>query len=353
MPVVVTREHGSAGLEDLALRAVGDRDVVVRIDASGICHSDVAVLTGELPSRLPVALGHEGAGTVVEVGPAVSTAAVGDRVVLSAIPPCGVCWFCSRGSFNLCQNAERIGRPGFMDGTTPVRGASGLGTFSDVMVLDERVVVPVQSALTAAQLSLIGCAVLTGAGTVLNIATVGAGTSVMVVGAGGIGLSAVQAARAQGALPIAVVDPSDQARELAMSCGATEAVAPGDAPQLMEVTDGRGFDVVIECVANAATFEMAWPLTRRGGEIVLVGVAPRDVQFPIPIVDVVLSGRRVTGCVYGGSSVHRDIPRYAAMAEAGALDLQMLIGRTIPLAEAPAALLEPPTAPGRTVIVNE
>jgi S-(hydroxymethyl)glutathione dehydrogenase/alcohol dehydrogenase len=221
-------------------------------------------------------------------------------------------------------------------------------------VLDQRAVVPVRTDLPAAQLSLLGCAVMTGVGSALNIARVGAGDSVLVIGAGGIGLAAVQGARAQGAVPIVALDPSPAARTAALASGATHALAPGDEATagLLELTAGRGFDAVIECVGVTATFETAWHLTRRGGEIVLVGVAPRDQHNPIPLVDVVLSGRRVTGCVYGGSSVYRDIPRYVAMAEAGRLDFAALLGRTITLAEAPEALQGRHPGPGRTIIVN-
>jgi S-(hydroxymethyl)glutathione dehydrogenase / alcohol dehydrogenase len=352
MPVVVTREVGTSHIEELGLRPVEARDVVVRIDASGICHSDVAVLNGELSGPLPVALGHEGAGTIVDVGSGVTSVTEGDRVVLSAVPSCGACWFCSRGDFNLCELSHPLRRPGFVDSHGPVRGSSGLGTFSDVVLVDERAVVPVETSLPAEQLALIGCAILTGAGTVFNIAAAAAGTSVLVVGAGGIGLAAVQAGRTAGALPIAVVDPSAEARAKALECGATAAVAPPESAALLDLTNGRGFDVVIECVASEATLAIAWPLTRRGGEIVLVGVTPPSERFPISIVDVVLSGRRLSGCVYGGASPRRDIPRYVALAEAGHLDFSTMIGRTITLDEVPAALATPGHGAGRTVVVN-
>jgi len=352
MPTVVSREVGKVELEELALRSTSANDVVVQVDASGICHSDIAVLTGELPGRLPVALGHEGAGTVLEVGAAVTTTKPGDRVVLAAIAPCGRCWFCSRSEFNLCTEAMRISPPPFLDGTTPVRGASGLGTFTDTIVVDERVAVRVDTSLPAEQLALIGCAVLTGAGSIFNIAKVETGSAVMVVGAGGIGLAAIQAARASGAYPIAAIDPSPEARAAAVGSGATVAVSPDEVASLLEFTDGRGYDVVVECVGVSATFEMVWPLARRGGHIVLVGVAPQDQYFPVPVIDVVLSGRHISGCVYGSSSVHRDIPRYVAMAEHGSLDLDALVGRTIGLEDSPAALLANAPGPGRTVIVR-
>jgi S-(hydroxymethyl)glutathione dehydrogenase / alcohol dehydrogenase len=350
---VIAHEAGRCELATLTLRPIGPRDVMVRIEASGICYSDISVLNGEL-GRLPVVLGHEGAVTVLAVGADVTAVQPGDRAVLSAIASCGTCWFCARAEPYLCENAGRIAQAPFLENGSPVRGASGLGTFSDELVVDERAVVPVQTDLALEQIALVGCAVLTGAGSVLNIATVEPGDSVLVVGAGGVGLSAVQAARAQGALPIAALDPSAAAREAALASGATHALVPGTeaTAELMELTGGRGFDLVVECVGLPPTWEQAWPLTRRGGHIVVVGVGPRGAMMPLPIEQIPHSGRRISGCVYGSSSVHRDIPRYVAMAEAGLFDFGALLGRTIDLAAAPEVLTAGPTGPGRTVIVN-
>lgn len=350
MPALTVRSLGECAIEDLALRPVERRDVLVRIDASGMCHSDTSVYNGDLGGRLPVVLGHEAAGTVVEAGADVTHVRVGDRVVLAAIPACGACWFCARGEPYLCERAGSIWRAAWLDGTTPVRGASGLGTFADAIVVDERVAIPVRTDLPAEQLSLLGCAVLTGAGAVLNIARVRVDDSVAVIGAGGIGLAAVQAARAAGAGPVVAIDPSAAARTAALAQGATHAYASGGEVDAA-LTGQRGFDAVIECVGVEATFAAAWELTRRGGEIVVVGVGPRTARNPIPLVDAVLAGRRVSGCVYGSSSVHRDIPRYVAMAEDGRLDFAAMLGRTIALADAPAVLRNGPTTAGRTVIV--
>ena len=143
--------------------------------SSDLCHSDMSVVNGDLPGRLPRVLGHEAAGTVVEVGREVTRVRPGDRVVLAAIPNCGACWFCSRGEPNLCAEVERIRQPAFLDGTTPVMGVAGLGTFADALVLDERVTIPVHTDLPAELLALIGCAVLTGTGAALNTARLSAG----------------------------------------------------------------------------------------------------------------------------------------------------------------------------------
>jgi S-(hydroxymethyl)glutathione dehydrogenase/alcohol dehydrogenase len=354
MRALTMRGIDDCSIEDLALRPLGRSDVLLSIDASGICHSDVAVLDGTLAGRLPVVLGHEGTGTVLEVGTDVSRAKVGDRVVLSAIPSCGHCYFCSRREPYNCERAGAIRKPPFLDGDQPIAGTSGLGTFAETLVVDEQTVVPVHTDLPAEQLSLLGCAILTGVGAALNIAEVEAGDSVLVIGAGGIGLAAIQGARAQGAVPIVAIDPAEGARTAALVSGATHAFGlDDDAPAaLRDLTRGRGFDVVIECVGRSSSFEMGWKHTRQGGEIVLVGVAPRDEANPIPLLDHVLSGRRVTGCVYGQASIHRDIPRFVAMAESGRLDFASMIGRTITLDAAPDVLRGQSPHPGRTVIAN-
>jgi S-(hydroxymethyl)glutathione dehydrogenase / alcohol dehydrogenase len=355
MTAVVAREHGSCAIEKLDLVAPRRTDVVVRIEASGICHSDVSVLTGDLPSALPVVLGHEGAGVVVDVGADVTSVRRGDRVVLSAIPACGTCYFCSRGEPNLCARSAQIRLAGFMDGTTTIRGASGLGTFADAVVVPELAAIPVRTDLPAEQLALIGCAVLTGAGSAINLATIRPGDSVLVIGAGGIGLCAVQGARLQGALPIVVFDPVAASRQLAQSCGATHTFDPradGVDDEVRELTAGVGFDTVIDCVGSAATLEQAWAVSRNGGTIVEIGVPGPDVAVNVPLAQIPLTGKRLIGCVYGGSSTFRDVPRYVAMAEAGTLDLGILLGQRVGLAEVPA-LLAGPLGAGRTVIVPE
>ena len=304
MPAIVTRSFGQCAIEDLAVRALGPRDVHVRIEASGICHSDISACFGTLPGPLPVVLGHEGAGTVLEIGREVTLVRVGDRVVLSAVASCGLCWFCSRGEPNLCREVRSVTPPSFVENGEPVRTVSALGTFTDALVLDERAVVRVDSGLPSELLALIGCAVLTGAGAVLNYTRTRPGDSVLVIGAGGVGLSSVQAARACGAVVVAAVDPSDTARRAALASGATHVADPSDV------------DAVEELLA--------------------------------------LSGRRITGCVYGGSSVRRDVPILLDLAHQGRLDLAALLGRCITLAEAPAVILgeQPNRGPGRTVIVN-
>jgi S-(hydroxymethyl)glutathione dehydrogenase / alcohol dehydrogenase len=349
---VVAREPGSCALEELTLATPGRTDVVVRIEASGICHSDVSVLNGDL-GELPSVLGHEGAGVVVEAGVDVTAVRPGDRVVLSAIPTCGRCYFCSRGEPYLCARAPDIWRPSFLDAGSPIRGSSGLGTFADTVVVSELAAVPVRTDLPAEQLSLLGCAVVTGAGSAINLASIEPGDSVLVIGAGGIGLSATQGARLQGACPLIVVDPVAGSRELATRCGATHTFDPRTddvGAAVRELTDGIGVDTAFDCVGTSATLDQAWALSRRGGTVVEIGVPGPTVAVNVPLAQIPLTGKHLIGCVYGGTPVFRDIPAYVALAESGQLDLEILLGERITLADVPAALAGPLGA-GRTIIV--
>lgn len=356
MRAVMSRESGSCALDDVALRAIGANDVRVRIDASGICHSDISVCDGSMPHEFPVVLGHEGAGTVTAVGPDVGSLRAGDRVVLSAVAPCGACWSCVRGRAYLCREVRSVVAPPFVDGSRPIPGVSGLGTLCDEIVVDARAAVRVTTDLPADLLATIGCAVLTGGGALLNIAAPRTGDTVMVIGTGGVGLAATMAAAATGASLVATIDPSAAARERALACGAHVALDPIDADEtaatVLELTGGRGVDATVDCVGWPASFELAWRATRRGGHIVVVGVPPLDQRVPLGLADLARAGTRISGCVYGSSVVQRDIPMYVSLAESGRYPLELLVGSTIALDGAPAVILAGGGGAGRTIVVN-
>jgi len=337
---IVVRDRATCALENVELRPLGDRDVLVRLSAGGVCHSDVSVVTGDLPVALPLVLGHEGAGTVEHVGRDVTRARAGDRVVLSAIPSCGWCHFCTRGQPVLCERSSSIRAPGFLDRGQPLAGLSGLGAFSDYVVVSELAVVALQTDLPHEQLAVLGCAVLTGAGAVLNAANVDAGDSVLVIGCGGIGLAAIQAARLAGAHPIIAVDITQSGRVGALACGATVACPPGEELEeaVRSATGGRGVECAVEAVGSERALRSAWELTRRGGAVVAVGLAAPDVQIPIAAAELPMSNRRLVGCTYGDSVVDRDIARYGALAEAGRLDLGALCARTVDFVDLPHLL---------------
>ena len=326
--------------EPLVVRPVelvdpGATDVVVRLAASGVCHTDMHVLSGGLPYPTPVVLGHEGAGVVEEVGAAVRHVQVGDTVVLIATPTCGRCWYCSRGETVNCLEAGRIrGARHFRDAERPPFGGfAGLGTFSGYVTVDEALVMPVETDLPPEQLALVGCAVVTGGGAVLT-SSVRPGSSVVVFGCGGVGLSAIQGARIAGASEIIAVDPVAMKRDAAMALGATTAVdpgaeSPGDVARAR--TAGRGADVAFEAVGSSRLTVDALRATRPGGVTHVIGVADPAERLDLSAAELVSQRKQLAGSVYGGGNPHRLIPELVRMAERGRLDLASMVTRTIEL----------------------
>lgn len=309
----------------------------VRIDASGVCRSDHHRVTGSIPTALPVVLGHEACGTVLEVGPLVTRVKVGDRVVATANPECGHCWYCANGQPNLCVTmAQMRARPaGVAPDGSEIAAMAGLGTFRESMAVDQTMLVAVQTRLPAEQLALLGCGVMTGVGAVLNTAEVSPGCSVAIIGCGGVGLACVQGSRIAAAARIFAIDPVPSKRQAALALGATDALDPAGedvAAAVRSATGGRGADYVFEVVGSAATIVQARALTRRGGTTVLVGAAASAEQVTFSAWDLHTEGR-LLGCSNGSAHVQRDVPRLIAFAEAGLLDLGSLVSRTIALSE--------------------
>jgi S-(hydroxymethyl)glutathione dehydrogenase/alcohol dehydrogenase len=316
----------------------GPNDVVVDILASGVCHSDAAILSGALPWSSPAILGHEVTGTVVEVGAAVTRVTVGDRVISSGLPACSNCFYCVRGQSHLCELTFVQGdtpRGRRADGTTVTAFAS-LGGFADMMTVPETSVVAVRSDLPSEQLALIGCAVTTGVGSALNTAAVQPGAVVAIVGCGGVGQCVVQGARIAGASRIIAVDPVAAKREAAARQGATDLIDPGDgdvAEQVRAVTGGRGSDYAFEVVGRSDTIISAYECARRGGIVVIVGMPPVESSVTFPGLGLFLDAKEIRVSNMGSSQIRSDFPRYVALAETGRLDLASLVTRRIALDE--------------------
>lgn len=331
MPVVkasvLSEVGGAQEVREVTLRALGPTDVQVRIAAAGVCHSDLSLANGTLAQTLPAILGHEGSGTVVAVGPDVTHVSVGDRVVLNWAPPCRICWFCTHREPWLCENALAAANISHatLDGMELVPGL-GTGAFAEQTVVPARAVIPIGDDVPLEVAALLGCAVLTGVGAVINTARVQAGESVLVIGLGGVGLSALQGARLAEAGPIIAVDVSADKEEIARRCGATEfLVAADDLPkQVRRLTEGRGVDVAVECVGRAATIRQAWGATRRGGRAVVVGVGRNDDRAEFGALEVFHFARSLTGCVYGSTDPDVEVPRLIAAWRDGRLDLETL-----------------------------
>jgi S-(hydroxymethyl)glutathione dehydrogenase/alcohol dehydrogenase len=325
-------------IEDLPTPAVGPQDVLVRLDASGICHTDLTVIRGLSNLPLPIVPGHEGCGVVEAAGEEVRRARVGDRVLASVSPACGSCWWCLNGMSNHCelgptvQTTKRFHLP---DGQQ-AGAVCGCGTFAEAMVVHEASVVPVQTDLADEQLALLGCGVTTGLGAVFNTADVRPGSSVAVIGCGGVGQSVVQGARIAGAATIVAVDPAANRRDASLALGATHALDPAatdPVEQVRALTQGRGADYTFEAVGRPELIVQAFDMARAAGTVTVVGMPSKDDVITLPALRAVFSGKRLAGSKVGGAQILRDFPRYVRLAESGRLALGSLISRRISLDE--------------------
>ncbi|MFQ5415446.1 MAG: Zn-dependent alcohol dehydrogenase [Myxococcota bacterium] len=329
--------------DDVQLRDPGPGQVRVKLSHCGVCHSDVSIVDGAFPSPLPIVLGHEAGGVVDALGPDVHGLAEGDPVVLTPCPPCGTCYFCVRGEPSLCIDALGIQTNTFADGTTGLSRAGetvyrgvNLAAFAEYTVTQANGAVKVPADVPLEVACVIGCAVQTGVGAVLNTAEVEAGATVLVMGLGGIGLSVVQGARVAGASRIIASDPLAARRDVATAMGATDVIDPGSEDVVARSREIApvGVDYAFETAGLASLVETGLAAARNGGTVVCVGAAPLDQSITIaPAVMLTISGKKLFGCVLGGVNSLREIPRLIALWQAGRLDLDGLITARRPLAE--------------------
>ena len=321
--------------DDVGLNQVGPADVRVKLVSSGVCHSDLSAQNGTIPSGTPCVLGHEGAGIVQEVGSAVTDIQVGDHIILSFTPACRKCRACLRGESNLCETMMQmaISAHFVVDGKT-IPGFTGCGTFAEEMIVPENAVVKVDASIPLEIVSLIGCGVTTGVGAAINTAKIKPGSSVAVIGAGGVGIAAIQGARISGAAEIVAIDPVESKHALAKKFGATHAVKPADIDGVKnEVTAGEGFDYVLECVGHPTTIRQCYDLARRGGTAVVVGVGRLDQHVQFSAFELFFGDKTLRGSMYGGANVRVDFHRLLRLWKAGKLDLEGMITRRIKLDE--------------------
>lgn len=354
--------NGPQSVTEVDLDAPRVGEVLVEVAHCGVCHSDLSVQDGSFPSPMPVVLGHEAAGVIAAVGDGVTTVAPGDRVVLVPLPSCGSCYFCTRGRPTLCATYSPSLASGTMaDGTSRLsRGGTmvyrGLatGAFAERTVLPERAVVRVADDISLGTACVIGCALLTGVGAVLNTAAVEEGATVLVLGAGGIGLAVTQGARLAGATTIVVSDPMADRREAALRFGATHVVDPGadDPVAVTAAQTGVGVDYAFEAAGVAALIEQGIAATRRGGTTVCVGAPPLEQGISIPnVIAFTATEKRLVGCLLGSVNAHRDIPRIVDLWRAGRLDLEGMVTGRRPLDQLDAAFADARDGAGiRTVI---
>lgn len=333
-------------LADLDLAAPGPRELLVRIEAAGLCHSDLSVVNGDRPRPVPMALGHEACATVVATGSADSQFGVGDRVVLAFLPACGHCVACASGEGWLCANAAGANGRGELlaggrrlsENGSPVHHHLGLSAFAGHAVIDERSAVRIDADVPAEIAALFGCAVLTGVGAVFNSARVRPGESVAIWGLGGVGLAALLGAIAAGAEPVIAIDPVAEKRTLALELGARAAAHPDEAEAVIKAHTGTGTNVAIESVGSGTVLAEAYRLTRRGGRTVTVGLPNPAATLTIPAVSLVADAKILMGSYMGSAIPARDVPRYIALWRAGRLPVERLLSGIRPLAEINAAL---------------
>ncbi|MFJ1758046.1 alcohol dehydrogenase catalytic domain-containing protein [Kitasatospora sp. NPDC088134] len=321
--------------DDVEAVGLGPGRVRVRVRAASLCHSDLSAMAGVLPQPAPFVPGHEGAGEVVEVGEGVTSPAVGDRVVLCWMPPCGACPACRRGQSHLCvASIRRLATPTFrIGGDTDAYGFYSTGAFAEELVVAADSVLPVPADLPHDLAALIGCGVTTGLGAVVNTAKVEAGSTVAVIGAGGVGIAAVQGARICGAARITVVDPVASRRERALAFGATEAIAPEELKAAARSVPGGGFDHVFEAVGRSGTVRAGYDAARRGGAVVVIGAGAQDDQVSFSLGELFFNEKRLLPSMYGGGDVRRTADLAIALWRAGRLDLDGMITHRLPLAE--------------------
>lgn len=350
MRAVVLREPGvPVGVETVLLEPPRRGEVLVRVAAAGVCHSDVHLADGNLGrGRWPMVLGHEGAGVVTATGPDVTGLSPGDHVAFCFVPACGACRACRSGRRNLCVPAGAAALAGtLMDGSSRLRSPDGSIIQHGLMVacFAEHAVVPMAGAVVIPaevplwQAALLGCGVVTGIGAVTNAARVGIGESVCVIGCGGVGLQVIAGARLAGAATIVAVDRDTGKLELARHRGATDVVdaTAVDVTSEVRACTGGGVDHAFEVVGASATIRQAWEVLRPGGTAIVVGVAPRGVEVSIPAIDF-LSEKTIRGSYYGSADMHDFLPGLVTLLMAGRLDLADVVSDLIELDDVQEAM---------------
>ena len=344
---------------EVELDPLRDGDVLVRMQAVGVCGSDLHVIKGEWPRPTPMILGHEGAGVVVEVGPGVSEAMVGQRVLVVWAPSCGACVACAAAAPTSCLEARAaIGRGEMLDGRTgfarhgaPVYRMTTVGALAEHVLLPASSVVPLPDAVEIEQAALLGCAALTGVGAVENAARVAAGDAVVVVGAGGVGLFAAQGARIAGAGAVIVLDPNAERLALARELGATATGAPDELAGLLDAHAPGGADHAVDAVGGAATANLAVEATRPGGRVTIVGLPQAGGRLELDAFGLVTQQKTIVGSMSGSQDPRAGLARLLELVAEGSLELEAMLAESYPLGKVNDAIgASLSGVPGRAIV---
>ena len=356
----VLRAHGQPlAIEELELAAPRDDEVVVRLAASGVCHTDLSVVQGHLPLPPPAVLGHEGAGVVEAVGRGVTDLRPGDHVVLAWVRNCGRCAHCSAGRAHLCEGAIVDALTGaddvFRKNGEPVGRLAGVGSFAERTVVKATAAIRIDPEIPLDRACLVGCSVMTGVGAAINTVDIEPGASVVVFGCGGVGLNVIQGAALRAPARLIAVDVAPYKLELARAFGATDVVDASATPDVVSAVkdlSGGGVDFAFEAAGVASLIRDAFLSTRRGGIAVVVGVASLAAEVELPAALFALEERSLVGSLYGSANLRRDMPRLLDLYLRSKLKIDELISRRIRLEdinEAMAAMTSGEVA--RSVIV--
>jgi alcohol dehydrogenase len=328
-------------IEEIDLAPPGRDEVLIKIAAAGLCHSDLSVINGDRPRPMPMALGHEAAGVVEELGEGVNDLQVGDHVVVVFVPSCGHCMPCAEGRPALCEpGAAANGAGTLLSGERRISHDGhalnhhlGCSVFAEYATVSRRSVVKIDPAVPLDEAALFGCAVLTGVGAVVNTAKVSLGASVAVIGLGGVGLAALIGAQAAGARQIIAVDLSDEKLQQAVALGATHTVnaAQADAIEQIRSLSAGGVEFAFEFAGSIRALDLAYRITRRGGTTVTAGLPPSAAMLALPAVSLVAEERTLKGSYIGTCVPSRDIPRYLALYSQGHLPVDKLLSGRLQL----------------------
>lgn len=326
-------------IEELELEGPGPGEVLVEVRAAGLCHSDLSVINGDRPRPMPMAIGHEAAGVVRELGAGVDDLAVDDQVVMTFVPACGHCVPCAEGRPALCEPAAAANGQGVLlsgarrlsKGGQAVSHHMGVAAFSTLTVVSRRSLVRVDRDLPAEQAALFGCAVMTGVGAVINTARLEAGATAAVIGLGGVGLNTLLGCLVAGAAQVVAVDLVPAKLELARQLGASDVVdaSAADAAEQIRALTGGGVDFAFEMAGSVPALELAYRVTRRGGTTVTAGLANPSKSLSIQQVSLVAEERTLKGSYIGSCVPLRDIPRYIGLFRRGRLPVDRLLSERI------------------------